>query len=45
MGDGRAIGVGIIGLGVRGFYCMGMNMAQTCQETGFRITELPGHRC
>jgi predicted dehydrogenase len=36
----RTIGIGIIGLGVRGFYCIGMNMAQTCQETGFRIAAL-----
>jgi predicted dehydrogenase len=40
MSDRNGIGVGIIGLGVRGFYCIGMNMAQTCHETGFRIAAL-----
>jgi predicted dehydrogenase len=40
MGKKRTIGVGIIGLGVRGFYCIGMNMAQNCRETGFRIAAL-----
>lgn len=40
MSEKQPIGVGIIGLGVRGFYCLGMNMAQTCGETGFRVTAL-----
>jgi predicted dehydrogenase len=40
MRESNTIGVGIIGLGVRGFYCIGMSMAQTCHETGFRITAL-----
>ncbi|MGD8967544.1 MAG: Gfo/Idh/MocA family oxidoreductase [Anaerolineae bacterium] len=40
MSDNKTIGVGIIGLGVRGFYCIGMNMAQLCHETGFRIAAL-----
>jgi predicted dehydrogenase len=40
MSDRKTIGVGIIGLGVRGFYCIGMNMAQICHETGFRIAAL-----
>jgi myo-inositol 2-dehydrogenase/D-chiro-inositol 1-dehydrogenase len=40
MSDETTIDVGIIGLGVRGFYCIGMNMAQICHETGFRIAAL-----
>jgi predicted dehydrogenase len=40
MPERDTVGVGIIGLGARGFYCIGMHMAQTCQATGFRITAL-----
>jgi predicted dehydrogenase len=34
------VGVGIIGLGARGFFSIGLNTAQSCRETGFRITAL-----
>jgi len=34
------IGVGIIGLGVRGVYCIARNMADHFTETGFEITAL-----
>ena len=34
------IGVGIIGLGVRGVYCIARNMAEHFEETGFEITAL-----
>jgi predicted dehydrogenase len=40
MNDEKTIGVGIIGLGVRGFFCIGRHMAQMAQETGFRVTAL-----
>jgi predicted dehydrogenase len=40
MSDERTTGVGIIGLGVRGFFCIGRNMAQMARETGFRVTAL-----
>jgi len=40
MGDEGTVGVGIIGLGVRGCYAIGQNVARTCRQTGFRITAL-----
>jgi predicted dehydrogenase len=35
-----SIGVGIIGLGARGLYCIARTMAETFPETGFEITAL-----
>ncbi len=35
-----SVGVGIIGLGVRGLYCIGRHMAELYPETRFRVTAL-----
>lgn len=40
MTSNNTIGVGVIGLGVRGTGAIGLNMIRTCKETGFRITAL-----
>ena len=36
----RTIGVGVIGLGMRGLRCLGRHIASLAGETGFRITAL-----
>ncbi len=40
MNHQKTIGIGIIGLGVRGVYSLGHNIIQTGHETGFRITAI-----
>jgi predicted dehydrogenase len=36
----KTIGIGIIGTGARGIYCLGRRIAETAGETGFRIVAL-----
>ena len=40
MSPERTIGVGVIGLGMRGLQCLGRHIASLAGETGFRITAL-----
>ena len=40
MRQGRTIGVGVIGAGSRGVYCVGSRMAELAQETGLTVVAL-----